>query len=266
MKENILQDIISIVRESSLILKQNYDVTIKGGFANIVTSADVSIQNFLYEKLSKLVPGSGFICEEENVYDPGHEYEWIIDPIDGTTNFVRQLRESSICVALAHNGEVIMGVVYNPFKEMMFSAELGKGSFLNGEPIHVSDRVYENSLYFTALCLYRKQYAPLCMNVLKEVYQDVCDFRRFASCALEICYLAMGCGELLFEIRLLPWDFAAAALILREAGGCCCSLHGGKLQYETPTPFIGANSKENLEKLSAIVSKNIPEVPYKNFE
>jgi len=263
----MLKKVVDIVREaSSLMMVEDYEIEIKGGFADIVTSVDINIQHLLHERLSQLIPGSGFKCEEEGMFETGCEYEWIIDPIDGTANFARGFNESSICVALIHNNEPIVGVVYNPFKDQMFSAERGKGAFLNGKPIHVSERVFENSIYFTGLCLYRKQYSPFCVDVLQDVFYQICDFRRFASVALEICYLAMGCGELAFEIRVLPWDIAASVLILTEAGGYCCSLHGERLSFDTPIPFIAANTKENLDRMSSIVSKHIPSIPYKGFE
>ncbi|MBQ7195690.1 MAG: inositol monophosphatase [Bacteroidales bacterium] len=258
-----MNEIIEIVREASHIMTDRaFTVREKHGLEDLVTSSDVAVQEFLCSRLSALLPGSGFLCEEEDVKALDSRYVWIIDPIDGTMNFARHIPECAICVALEVDGVMESAVVYNPFRDELFTAERGRGAFLNGSPIHVSQRPLEDAVFECALCNYRKEFEPQCSAVISEMFHRVNDIRRFGSCALEMCYIAMGRFELHFEMRVQPWDIAAAGLILREAGGCICSLHGSVHTYRRPELICCANSPENLSALSAVVSRHIPEIPY----
>ena len=147
-----LESISQIVREASrLMVRKGFSVKEKGTVENIVTTSDFAVQDFLTEKLSALLPGSGFLCEEEDLEDLDHEYVWIIDPIDGTANYARGNENCCVSVALALGGEPVLGVVYSPWRGELYSAEKGRGAFCNGKPIHVSDRSFERGLLFTAM-------------------------------------------------------------------------------------------------------------------
>ena len=150
-----------------------------------------------------------------------------------------------------------MSVVYLPRTNELFQAERGKGAFLNGKPIHVSDRPFQNSIMCTALAVYHKEYAKVCSDIICDTFMQCNDIRRFGAAAPELCYLAMGRCELYFEYLLSPWDYAAASLILTEAGGCLSDLHGQPLTCITPSGVLAANTKENLDRLTSIVSKQI---------
>ena len=260
---DILEDIVSIVRDASVLADfKTAEISEKGGFSNIVTSADVAVQDFLCKKLSELLPQAGFYCEEENMKDTGKEYTWVIDPIDGTMNFSRNIADFCISVGLVHNGEPELGVVYVPPRDEMFKAQSGKGAFLNGKPIHVSGNTFDRALLCTATSTYRKELAKTCFDIIEDVFSDINDFRRFGTCAEELCFIACGKCDLYFEMRIQPWDYAGAYAILKEAGGYLCGLHGEKLGFDKPTVLIGANNRENLNKLSERVSKYIPKLPY----
>ncbi len=112
------------------------------------------------------------------------------------------------------------------------------------------------------MSLYRKEYAEICRDIIFDVYNKCNDFRRFGSCALELCYLAAGKCDLYFEIRVFPWDYAASYLILKEAGGVLKGLNGENLSYDKPTVLVGANNLENYEKLNDIIKKYLKELPY----
>ena len=128
-----LGSLIEVVKEaSSLMLTDHFDVAQKGGYSNIVTSSDLAVQEFLCSRLAELMPGSGFLCEEEDMQDATHEYTWIIDPIDGTANYSRGIAQCAICVGLRVGTEMRLGVVYLPRTGELFSAEKGKGAYLNG--------------------------------------------------------------------------------------------------------------------------------------
>ena len=253
-----LQDLIAVVREASrLMAVDHFDVFQKDGYANIVTSSDLAVQEFLCDRWSQLLPGSGFLCEEADLHDASHAYTWIIDPIDGTANYSRGIDQCAICVGLRYGGEMQMGVVYLPRTDELFSAERGRGAFLNGRPIHVSDRPFADGIVCTAFAVYYKEHTDLCMDIVRDIYSQCNDFRRFGACAPELCYLAMGRCELYFEYLLSPWDFAAASLILTEAGGYITDLTGQSLSCISPSGAIAANSPENLQRLQQIVGSRM---------
>ena len=262
---NLLQKIIdTVIEASSLMLTDDFQITEKEGVANIVTSSDIAVQEFLRSRLSKLLPDCGFLCEEEDKHDLSHEYIWIVDPIDGTANYARGIRECGICVGLRHNVHMEMAMIYLPRTDELFSAERGKGAFLHypqsGKPskqLHVSERPFSDCIMFTALSLYHKEYAKTCSKVIYDVFMQCNDIRRFGSAASEICYLAKGVCELFFEYILSPWDFAAASLILEEAGGVLCDLRGNPLDHTKPSGILAANNKENLDRLVALVSSKL---------
>lgn len=259
----MIRKVISIVKEAGLIaLKKDFTVEQKDGYENLVTSADKEIQRFLYRRLTELLPGSGFIGEEEQLHQSGKEYSWIVDPIDGTANFSRGIPEYAISVALARRREIVLGVVYNPADGNLFRAQKGKGAFLGNKRIHTSSRVFANGIFLTAMSLYRKEYAPVCNDIIMETYGRCNDVRRFGACALELCYLACGQCDLYFELRVQPWDCAAAILILQEAGGCASGLHGAAFTWDGPMLVAAANNSENLSQLNSIISKHLKKIPY----
>jgi len=260
----LLHDTIAAVKQAAAFTRdEHFEIREKDTAVNLVTSADVAVQTFLQENLTMLLPGSAFFGEEGTAEAAKQEYLWIVDPIDGTMNFSRGIGESAISVGLMEHGRPILGVVYNPFKEELFCAEAGKGAWLNGKKIGTSDMTFDRSLFCTAWSLYDKRLAPRCMAIMEDVYGQCNDFRRFGTCALELCYLAVGRCDLFFEIRVFPWDHAAAELILREAGGVITGLDGERLPYDRTTPVIAANNGDNHRKLLETVRKYIREVPYR---
>lgn len=251
-----IETLIDIVREASkLMVSGGFEVSQKEGFANIVTSSDIAVQEFLCKKLSEALPGCGFICEEEDINDTSHEDTFIIDPIDGTANYSRGIDQCAICVGLRHNDHMEMSVVYLPRTEELFCAEHGKGAFRNGRQIHVSNRPFADSVLCTAMCVYHKENAKVCSDIIYDAYMQCNDVRRFGAAAPELCYIAMGRCELYFEYMLSPWDYAAASLILTEAGGHISDLHGNPVTCITPTGVLVGNTKENLETLVGITEK-----------
>ena len=165
-------------------------------------------------------------------------------------------------MALARDGELAMGVVYCPWRGEMYAAEKGRGAYCNGKRIHVSDRTYERGLLFTAMSTYRKELARSCSDIIYDIYMECNDFRRTGSAAVELCLMAAGFAELYFEIRLMPWDYAAASLILLEAGGAACGFTGEFPSLYKPSMFIAANTREHCERLLATVHKHLDQLPY----
>lgn len=250
------------VKQAACIWKKGTGtVTEKNGAANIVTEADVAVQRFLQEKLGRLLPGSGFLCEEENVADLQKEYLWVIDPIDGTTNFARGLPECAISVALLYKNEPVVGVVFAPRLQLLFTAVKGKGAYCCGKRIHTSQKTFAESLFCTGLCLYQKELSDSCSQIIAKTHPLCSDIRRLGSCALELCYLALGRCDLFFEIRTYPWDYAAGLLIIEEAGGVLRGFQGEKLDFQGMSMLIGANNPDNYQTLQQIISGIIKEKP-----
>ena len=274
--EKLVEQVKDLVLESAKFTKAgNYSITEKEGESyNIVTSADLAVQEFLQKNLMALVPDSGFMGEEEGQRDNGTRLCWVVDPIDGTTNFARGMQQSGISVAFRVDGEYVLGVVYNPDLDDMFWAVKGKGAYLNGKRLSVSKKDFEHSVICTALCLYRKNYADICANVLKETFLKCADFRRFGVASLEICYVAAGRADLFFEFRLYPWDIAAAAVILREAGGVIGTLDWNDMSNvkvttdlapDAPSAIIAANNVENFKKVGQIVISHLGDFNPKEY-
>lgn len=260
----VLEQVIDIVREASGLMDRTggFEIQDKGSRENIVTSSDLAVQHLLMKRLAEVVPGAGFLAEEEDCKDIVHPAVWIIDPIDGTANYARGNENCCISVALARAGEPVLGVVYSPWRGELYTAEKGKGAFCNGKPLHVSDRPFENGLLFTSMAPYRKDLARTCSDIIYDIYLACNDVRRSGSAAVELCQMAAGFAELYFEMRLMPWDYAAAGLILREAGGSFVGIDGNAPALMTPAPVIAANTAPSCHRLLDIVHKHLTELPH----
>lgn len=230
----MLNQMIAIVRQAGEIILSARDVASqtheKTSAADLVTEYDLAVERFLKEKLPPLAPGAIFFGEEEaENADPSRGWAFIVDPIDGTTNFVRDLRQSAISVALAKDGAVEYGVVYDPFRNEVFSARRGGGAFRNGQPIHVSSRPLSEGVFGMGTAIYRREYLEPTMRLTEQLFRRSCDFRRMGAAALDLCNVACGRTELFFEYSLCPWDYAAGSLLVTEAGGMACTLEGAPL-------------------------------------
>ena len=265
MEEFDLQLITDIVRAASTLMDRTggFEVHDKGARENIVTSSDLAVQHFLTEQLQLHYPDVGFLCEEEDLNDvSGHEAVWVIDPIDGTANYARGNENCCISVALVDRGEPVLGVVYSPWRAELYTARKGRGAFCNGKPIHVSNRPFEQGILFTAMSTYRKELAKSCSDIIYDLYMACNDVRRTGSAAVELCLMAAGFAELYFEMRLMPWDYAAAGLILQEAGGAICDFDGHTPSPFKPSMFIAANNKDSCQRILDTVQKHLKILPY----
>lgn len=249
----MLKQITDIVREAAQIVLAARDIPSqtheKTSAADLVTEYDLAVERFLKEKLPPLVPGSVFFGEEEaENADPSRGWAFIVDPIDGTTNFVRDLRQSAISVALARDGAVEYGVVYDLYKDELFSARRGGGAFLNGQPVRVSRRPIEQGVFGMGTAIYRREYLEPTMRLTEQLFRRSCDFRRLGAAALDLCNVACGRTDLFFEYSLCPWDQAAGSLIVTEAGGFVCTLEGGPLSL-TDRCSVWASNQVNKDLL-----------------
>jgi myo-inositol-1(or 4)-monophosphatase len=203
------------------------------GPADFVTAADLKVEEILREELSRARPGYGFIMEEGGVVDgPDKSHRWIVDPIDGTTNFVHGIPHFAISIALEREGHLQAGLVYNPVHDEMFWAEKGQGAFVNDRQakdrrLRVSARKdLSESLLATGIPFAGRPGTDRFKSELARVMPNVSGIRRFGAAALDLAYVAAGRFDGFWERNLSAWDVAAGILLVREAGGEVSSLKG----------------------------------------
>lgn len=222
--------------------RSNIGISDKAGKANFVTEYDCKVQKIAQEKLQAILPEAGFLGEEEGTeVDTSKEYVFIVDPIDGTTNFIKDYKVSCISIGLVKNGERYLGVVYNPYLDEMFYGVKGEGAYLNGKRIHVSSEDLSNGIVLFGSAPYNTELAKASFDLAYEYFTKALDIRRSGSAALDLCSLAAGRAELYFEMILSPWDFAAGALILEEAGGIVTKINGEPLPCFEKSPVLARN-------------------------
>ena len=225
--KDITEKIIKAVREAAGIVLRAPDrcpdglIHDKGGTFNYVTEYDVAVQRYLEKELSAALPGAAFLAEEEGEdrRTVGDGYTFVIDPIDGTSNFIHGFRLSAVSVGLLYNGRAVSGAVYLPYTDEMFYAELGGGAYLNEKRIHVNRLSTENG-----------------------------------AAAADLCFVACGRAAAFCEMLLSPWDYAAGALIVAEAGGVVSRFDGSPLSYTEKCTVVAGNP-EAYAQVSAICDK-----------
>lgn len=261
MQKDFTKIISPIIKKAGEIIRSAHDVEIaeiKQGDVNFVTVYDKKVQDFLIEELKKAFPTAYFIAEEKDNESDAFKKDlcFIIDPIDGTTNFIRDYKSSSISIGLFSKGEGIFGAILNPYLGELFTAEKGKGAYLNGEKIEVSNKAFSEALFaFGSSPYYKDELAEKTFNVAKALFLNCMDIRRSGSAALDFCHVASGRIDVFFECRLSPWDFAAGSIIIKEAGGIITDLYGNELDYTKPQSILCTNKtayKKALELIKII--------------
>lgn len=238
------------LRESRL---REDEIQHKSGYQDLVTRWDKETEQFLRRGISEAFPQDIIVGEEYPAANEGAEgCTWYLDPIDGTTNFVRGIPQSAISVALAKDGQVEYAVVYDPFKDELFSASRGGGAFLNGNSIHVSTLPLSQGIFGMGTAIYKREYIAPTMRLTEQLMNRSCDFRRLGAAALDLCNVACGRTEVFFEYSLCPWDYAAGSLIITEAGGHISTLTGGPLPITERCAVWASNdvNKDVLKELT----------------
>ncbi|MWN05946.1 inositol-1-monophosphatase [Gilliamella sp. Pas-s95] len=199
------------------------------GANDFATNVDRAAEALIVETIKKAHPDHTIIAEESGLVKGNDaDTQWIIDPIDGTTNFIKNIPHFAVSIAARVKGKTEIAVVYNPMSNELFTAARGKGAQLNGYRIRVSNaKDLEGSVLATAFPFKAKQYSDSYFAVLQKLFVKCGDFRRAGSAALDLAYVAAGRLDGFFEIGLKPWDIAAGELILREAGGVITDFAGG---------------------------------------
>lgn len=214
------------------------------GTANYVTQIDYAVQHLIIDHLSQLSPHFHVISEEADAREfNDQEPTWILDPVDGTTNLMRDCRHSAISLALHAQGRLQLGVIYNPYTSELFQAIAGHGAFLNGMPIKVGDRDrLRDGLIGFGTTPYARADSHRTFVLLEQVFLRSLEIRRTGSAALDLAYVACGRLDGFFEMTLQPWDYAAGALIVREAGGIVTNWHGASPSLQHGDGVLAANA------------------------
>ena len=243
----MLEEIKNLTSRAGALLleagKTSYQINSKEGRGEYVTQWDLAVQNMLKEGLLALCPEAGFFGEEGDDVPPELESGWcfIVDPIDGTNNFIRGFRHSAVSVALSFKKEIRYGAVCNPYQSELFYAEKGKGAFCNGDAISVARRSLKESIVIFGASSYDRSLTEATFRFLRALYDRAEDLRNGGSAALDICYIASGRGDIFFEFQLCPWDYAAGALILAEAGGVTETIDGKVPALRGKSPIIASS-------------------------
>ena len=236
--------IIEIAKEAGEIMLEASHPKImeKSGHANFCTETDEKIQAFLIERLSEVLPEAAFLGEEDgqDVFTEKMRrgYCFVLDPIDGTSNFIYSYRPSVVSIALLKNGRPYIGIVYNPFDDMVLSAVSGEGAYMNGGKIMSSDAPLSDSLAVFGTAPYYTEYRDKTFEIAKALLPLCVDLRRSGTAAWDMCCVALGRCALYYEMRVQLWDYAAAALIATEAGCTVTDIEGNDLSYTGPTSAL----------------------------
>lgn len=229
--------------------KEDLGTQTKSGRRDLVTKFDLAVQNYAVSALKKSFPQAKFFCEEtKDGNELSGEIVFIIDPIDGTANFVNGFHHSCISIGCLSFGEAVCGVVFDPYKNEMFFASKGNGAFLNGRKISVAKNDLGSKMVMFGTSPYNTELRDTTLEMLKNVYSHCLDVRRSGSAALDLCYVASSKAGLYFEGIVSLWDYAAGLIILREAGGEAYDFSMKPLGFKEGKTSIIAGSAEMIEE------------------
>ena len=222
------------------------------GLNDLVSYVDKTAETKLVTGLSNLLPESGFITEEKTINKIGEVYNWIIDPLDGTTNFIHGIPTFAISIALKQHDKLVIGVVYEINRDECFSAVKGEGAYLNGNKIYVTKaEKIADTLLATGFPYYDFSLQKAYLGLLDELIQKSHGLRRIGSAAVDLAYVAAGRFDAFFEYNLHSWDVAAGILLVREAGGEVVDFSGGDKSI-VKRELLATNSKITAEMLEIV--------------
>ena len=247
LTESLVEETVQAVQEAGACLSDPaavHSIRTKGE-TDYVTNVDLAVQELLRERLAALAPDVQFMGEEQD--NTGLDWSrpcWILDPVDGTTNLIHNFRHSAVSLALSEAGQIIFGVVYNPYSGECFTARRGGGAFQNGALIHVSDvSRLEDSLLSAGTVPGRRELADTAFRQMRALYDRCQDVRRTGCASLDLCWVACGRLDGYVELSLQPWDYAAGMLIVAEAGGRVTAPDGSPLSLCQGGPLLASNGR-----------------------
>lgn len=255
--QELLQIAVEAARSAGQILRQRYGKPLaigKKGTVNLVTEADLAAEEAILSLLHRKTPEIAVMAEEsKGSHTLDHDATlWVVDPLDGTTNFAHGFPFFSVSIALLQEARALLGVVYAPMLEELFTARLAQGATLNGRPIHTSATAgIEEALVATGFPYERSAHLPQIMRRLQGVLERVQDVRRAGSAAIDLAYVACGRLDAYYEQQLNPWDTAAGWLLVQEAGGRVSTMDGRP--YSPFIPQILASNGHLHEALQPLM-------------
>ena len=257
----LFRTLVSALQAGGRVIKRGFPrhkiIVERKGPTSLVTQVDRAAEKAILSVILGRFPDHGTVAEESPVKPSREPYRWFIDPLDGTTNFIHGVPLVCVSIGLEYEGRLILGGVYNPVGGEMFLAEKGRGARLNGKPIQVS-RVsrLQDSLYVTGFP-YDRSHPPSdyvrFFNAFLNIGQGV---RRLGAAALDLAWVAAGRFEGFWEFRLSPWDVAAGALIVEEAGGRVTDARGGRYPHDRPLSTLATNGRVHRRMLEIIQNTN----------
>lgn len=256
LKEFLLTAVTAARLSGDIILRNlgqllTSDVQTKQTF-DFVTRVDRWSEAVIMQTIREKFPHHLFLSEETLKQEANGSYRWIIDPLDGTTNYIHSYPMFSVSIALEYQNEIILCVVFDPLRDELFHAVKGGGSFLNNRRICVSDiTLAEKSLIATGFPFKKKEMIDLYLDAFRKIFKQVSDIRRAGSAALDLAYIAAGRLEGFFELNLSPWDIAAGSLLITEAGGIITDFGGGN-EYLSTGNVVAGNNKMHAGILDII--------------
>lgn len=230
--KSILDQALIVTEEAAAFIrsqagKVGADDIITKSRNSLVSYVDKTAEEILVKGLHKIIPTAGFITEEETVSQHASEYTWIIDPLDGTTNFLQQIPVYSVSVGLMHNDQIILGIVSDVEHKETFYAWKGGGAWCNGERIHVSDRTdVQDAVVATGFPYSSRDVLPQLTSVFEFFLKNARGIRRLGSAAIDLAYVACGRFDVYYETTLNPWDIAGGIILVEEAGGIITDFSG----------------------------------------
>ena len=244
--EQLVSKICALVKSCGRIVlqadREGMDIDSKSGIANFVTEYDKMVQERLRIGLLSICPSATFIGEEgEQKAFSNQGVFFIVDPIDGTTNFIKDYHISCISVAYVQEGKLTAAVLYNPYLDEMYTAICGKGALCNGKRISVSKQPLENGIVLFGTSPYNAELSKKSFEMAYDYCQKALDIRRSGAAVWDLCCIASGRAELFFELQLSPWDYAAGTLLVREAGGIETTVGGGEITLDRPCSILARN-------------------------
>lgn len=246
--EDLRYKLESVIRNAGEVLRNAHaneqDISSKAGIANFVTKYDVMIQEMLEDGFHKILPEAEFLGEEgEKSQNSWEGYTFIIDPIDGTTNFIFDYHHSCISVGLAWKKEIVMAFIFNPYRNEMYFAQKGKGAWLNDKKLEDISQTLSEGIATFGCARYNSESTERIFAVAKELYLRSLCVRECGSAALDLAAIAAGRNCIYVEMRLQPWDYAAASLVIEEAGGKITKCDGTPITIDEPCSILAGTSK-----------------------
>lgn len=253
----MINDIIQIAKQAGDIVREGFGKNIyieyKSGENNLVTEIDKKSEQTIIQFVQKKYPSHSILAEEQGELRTNSEYLWVIDPLDGTTNFAHGLPIFSVSIGLQKNNKTIAGVVYDVMRNIIYSAESGGGSFANGIRINVSRRnEIQQAMLVTGFPYNVKENPEKAFERFEMITKNSRAVRRLGSAALDFCYVAEGVFEGFWEVHLHPWDICAGKLLVEEAGGVVTDFNGSEIDIYSKR-ILASNSFIHMKMIQLLM-------------